>query len=83
MPIPTSATDKSSIMGMTSFKTTESAKAMLEFYKKELGALGYKPGSENAFGSVAQIEFAKDQDKLSLMISEDKGQTTVIITQAK
>lgn len=83
VPIPPGAKDKSSIMGMTSFKTADPVKAVLDFYKKELGALGYKAGAENAFGTMTQIEFAKDSEKLSLMISQEQGETTVILNLSK
>lgn len=83
VPIPPGAKDKSSIMGMTSFKTSDPPKAVLEFYKTELTALGYKAGKESAFGPVTQIEFTKGDETLSLMINEEKGETTVILNLAK
>ncbi len=83
LPIPPGATETSSIGSLTSFKVKDVAKVVADFYKKELGALGYKVGDENSFGEMMTISFAKADSDVSLMITRDGETTTVLVTETK
>lgn len=83
LPVPPGATEKTSIGSMTSFKVKDVANVVADFYKKELGALGYKLGDENSFGNMLTISFAKADSDVTLMITREGDTTNVIVTETK
>lgn len=81
LPIPDDATEKSSIIGMTMFKTKMDLPAVMAFYKTKLAALGYKVSSENTLGGVGTLTMTKDKLSATIMVSDDNGTRQVIIQE--
>lgn len=83
LPLPDDATEKSSIIGMTMFKTKMDVPAVMAFYKTKLAALGYKVSSENTLGGVGTLTMTKDKLSATIMVSDDNGVRQVIIQEGQ
>ena len=84
LPIMPDATEKSRFGDMTTYKTAGKPADVATFYKDELAAAGWKPeGEPTEMGDVVMLNFAKDDLKLSVMITASDGATQVILTVSK
>ena len=84
LPIMPDATEKSRFGDMTSYKSAGKPADVATFYKEELAAAGWKPeGEPTEMGEVVILNFAKDDQKLSVMITASDGATQVILTVSK
>jgi predicted small lipoprotein YifL len=84
LPIMPDATEKSRFGDMTSYKSAGKPADVATFYKKELAAADWKPeGEPTEMGDVVMLNFAKDDQKLSVMITANDGATQVILTVSK
>lgn len=81
LPLPDDASEKTSMMSMTMFKTRLDAAGVVAFYKTKLAALGYKVQSENVMGDTATISMTKDKTTVTVMVSKDNGMSQVIIQE--
>ena len=76
--------EKSRFGDMTTYKTAGKPADVATFYKEELAAAGWKPeGEPTEMGDVVMLNFAKDDQKLSVMITASDGATQVILTVSK
>ena len=84
LPIMADATEKSRFGDMTTYKTAGKPADVATFYKDELAAAGWKPeGEPTEMGEMVILNFAKDDQKLSVMITASDGATQVILTVSK
>ena len=83
IPVPAGATDKGQFGGMITFKTTDTAEQVAEFYQAEMPAQGWTEGEASEFGGIRTLSFTKDDRSLSIMISPGDDGTSVIITEKK
>jgi hypothetical protein len=84
LPMMPDATEKSRFGDMTTYKSAGKPADVATFYKEELAAAGWKPeGEPTEMGDVVLLNFAKDDQKLSVMITASDGATQVILTVSK
>ena len=84
LPIMAGASEKSRFGDMTTYKTAGKPADVATFYKDELAAAGWQPeGEPTEMGEVVILNFAKDDQKLSVMITASDGATQVILTVSK
>ena len=84
LPIMPDASEKSRFGDMTTYKSAGKPADVATFYKEELAAAGWKPeGEPTEMGDVVMLNFAKDDQKLSVMITASDGATQVILTVSK
>lgn len=84
LPIMPDASEKSRFGDMTSYKTASKPADVATFYKKELAAAGWQPeGEPTEMGDVVILNFAKDAQKLNVMITASDGATQVILNVSK
>jgi hypothetical protein len=84
LPIMADATEKSRFGDMTTYKTAGKPADVATFYKNELAAAGWKPeGEPTEMGDVVMLNFAKDAQKLNVMINASEGATQVILNVSK
>jgi len=84
LPIMPDASEKSRFGDMTTYKTAGKPTDVATFYKEELAAAGWQPeGEPTEMGDVVILNFAKDDQKLSVMITASDGATQVILTVSK
>jgi hypothetical protein len=84
LPIMADATEKSRFGDMTTYKTAGKPADVATFYKDKLAADGWKPdGEPTEMGDVVMLNFTKDDQKLSVMITASDGATQVILTVSK
>lgn len=85
IPLPKSAANTFTREGMTMFQSEEKAEALIEFYKKEMPANGWKAGKTQSAAGITQMEFTKGDRKVNIFITPNpvgKG-LTVIINEEK
>lgn len=81
LPIMADAREKSRFGSMTSYKSASKVADVVAFYKEKLAAGGWTPeGEPTEMGDVAMLNFTKDGQKLSVMISGDDDGTQVMLT---
>lgn len=81
IPMPKSAANAFTREGMTMFQSEEKAEALIEFYKKEMPANGWKAGKIQSVADITQMEFTKGNRKVSIFITPNpagKGMTVII-----
>ncbi|MCS6848501.1 MAG: hypothetical protein RMN52_12410 [Anaerolineae bacterium] len=81
IPIPKSAANAFTREGMTMFQSEEKAEALIEFYKKEMPANGWKAGKTQSAAGITQMEFTKGDRKVNIFITPNpvgKGMTVII-----
>lgn len=83
LPIPAKATDKTSIGPITSFKTTDTPKAVGDYYRKEMAAMGYKLDQDTAMGDLLTLAFSKNGTTLNVMITKEGDKTSVLLSEGK
>jgi predicted small lipoprotein YifL len=80
LPIMPDATEKSRFGNMTSYKTAGAVSDVAAFYKDKLAADGWSPeGEPTEMGDAVILNFAKDSQKLNVMITASDGTTQVIL----
>ena len=84
LPIMPVAKEKTRFGDMTSYKTVGTLAEAAQFYKDELAAAGWKPeGEPTAMDELIMLNYVKDAQKLSVMISGTEGDVDVILTVSK
>ena len=84
LPIMPDASEKSRFGDMTTYKSAGKPADVAKFYKEELAAAGWKlEGDPTEMGDLIMLNFAKDDQKLSVMITASDGATQVILTVSK
>ena len=84
LPIMPDASEKSRFADMTTYNSAGKPADVAKFYKEELAATGWKPeGDPTEMGDLIMLNFAKDDQKLSVMITASDGATQVILTVSK
>ena len=84
LPIMPDASEKSRFGDMTTYNSAGKPADVAKFYKEELAAAGWKPeGDPTEMGDLIMLNFAKDDQKLSVMITASDGATQVILTVSK
>jgi hypothetical protein len=84
LPMMPDASEKSRFGDMISYKTAGKPADVATFYKKELAAAGWKPeGDPTEMGDVVMLNYAKDDQKLGVMITASDGAMQVILTVSK
>ncbi len=81
IPMPKSAANAFTQKGMTMFQSEEKTEALIEFYKKEMPAKGWKAGKAQSAAGITQMEFTKDNRKVTIFITPNpvgKGMTVII-----
>lgn len=73
------ATDLAIMGSMITFSTTDSVETVAAFYRDALAAQGWTLASEEQMGMVIQ-SWSKEGRNLSLMVSSDGSNTSVLIT---
>ncbi len=82
IPMPDDAKVDFSMAGMTSFTTASSVQDMIDFYKKEFGAMGWANDESGNFIDVSggMMEFTKDGNSIQVIIDGSSGDGTVSVT---
>ena len=76
--------EKTRFGDMISYKTVGTLAEAAKFYKDELPAAGWKPeGDPTEMGELVMLNYLKDDQKLSVMISGTEGDISVILTVSK
>jgi hypothetical protein len=81
LPMMPVTKEKTRFGDMISYKTVGTLAEAVEFYKDELPAAGWKPeGDPTEMGELVMLNYLKDDQKLSVMISGTEGDISVILT---
>ena len=84
LPIMPVAKEKTHFGDMTGYKTVGTLAEAAKFYKDELAAAGWQPeGEPTEMGELVMLNYTKDDQKLSVMISGTEGDVSVILTVSK
>ena len=84
LPIMPVAKEKTRFGDMIGYKTVGTLAEAVKFYKDELPAAGWKPeGEPTEMGELVMLNYLKDDQKLSVMISGTEGDISVILTVSK
>ncbi|MCS7060839.1 MAG: hypothetical protein RMN25_06690 [Anaerolineae bacterium] len=84
IPVPASAKEKAQFGGLITFKSTETAAQVAEFYQTEMPKLGWKAGEAGSLGEMRTLTFTKADRSLNIIISpEEGGGVSVMITEKK
>ena len=79
-PTMPDATEVSSFGSIVSYTSASSAADIAAFYKAELPAQGWVLESDETFGEVISLGFARDAEQASITIVEGDGVSNVLIT---
>ena len=68
IPLPKGATGTFTREGMTMFQSEDKPEALVEFFKKEMPAKGWKAGKVQIISSMTQLEFTKGSRAVRIVI---------------
>jgi hypothetical protein len=80
VPVYPNGEETFSMAGMTSFSTPDSLTAVVDFYRDGLAAEGWTAESDEALGEMVQQTWKKGDRTLTLIVSAQDEETTVMIT---
>jgi hypothetical protein len=84
MPMMPDATEKGSFGDMVTYKTASPLAKVVEFYKQEMPAAGWKlEGEPTVTDNFATLTFSQDGKKAQVSITSEANQTNVIINVTK
>jgi hypothetical protein len=85
IPVPDDATEVSNMMGMISFKSASTPAQVADYYRTEMPNNGWTQSSDNDMGGTIMLEYAKDTQTASIMITTDDNTnaTSVIISTSE
>lgn len=84
LPIPDDAAELTNMFGMISYNSAQGPDAVFEFYKEAMPNNGWTETSAEAMTGLWMMEYAKDGQTASIMITEDDaGNASVLITIAE
>ena len=80
LPLMPVTKEKTRFGNMISYKTVGTVAEAVQFYKDELEAAGWTPdGEPTQADDLVMLNYAKDKQKLSVMINGTEGDVTVIL----
>ena len=84
IPVMKDATEKTSVGDMIMYKTASKVADVVEFYKQQMPAKGWKlEGEPEVTDESATMQFSKDAQTAQVMVSVDQGKTQVVINVTK
>jgi hypothetical protein len=84
IPVMPDAKEKSSVGDMVIYKTESTPAQVVDFYKQQMAAAGWKlEGEQTVTEGFATLTFTLDSKKAQVSITSQEGQTNVIVNVTK